>query len=136
MTLAIISIRHQGGFPHGDLEEVYIEQPPGFVAQWESRGYVYHSHKALYGLKQSPRSWFGRFSIVIQQVGMIRNEANYSMFYRCSSNRYICLVVYVDYLVITGDDHDKIVGLKQHLVYHFQTKNLNQLRYFFGIEIT
>ena len=27
-------------------------------------------HRSLYGLKQSPRAWLGKFSTVIQQVGM------------------------------------------------------------------
>ena len=42
-------------FLHGHLqEEVYMEQPPRFVAQWEI-GRVYRLRKSLYGLKQSPR---------------------------------------------------------------------------------
>ena len=38
-------------FPHGDLQEkVYMEQPSGFVAQWEI-GKVCCLQKSLYGLK-------------------------------------------------------------------------------------
>ncbi|RVW97625.1 Retrovirus-related Pol polyprotein from transposon RE2 [Vitis vinifera] len=61
-------------FLHGDLaEEVYMEQPPGFVAQGES-GLVCRLRRSLYGLKQSPRAWFGRFSSVVQEFGMLRND--------------------------------------------------------------
>jgi len=66
---------------------------------------------------------------------MIRSESDHSVFYKCSSNKYIYLVMYIDDIVITGDDHDGIVGLKHHLVQHIQVKDLGQLRYFLGIEV-
>jgi hypothetical protein len=144
LFLAMAAIRHwplyqldiKNAFLHGDLEEeIYMEQPPGFVAQGES-GKVCRLQKSLYGLKQSPRAWFGKFSKVIQEFGMIRCEADHSVFLRCSSsNQFIYLVVYVDDIVITGDDHTGIQELKQHLFKHFQTKDLGQLRYFLGIEV-
>ena len=126
----------KNAFLHGDLEEeIYMEQPPGFVAQGES-DLVCRLHKSLYGLKQSPRAWFGKFSKIIQQFGMIRCEADHSVFFKCSSlNKYIYLVVYVDDIVITGDDQEGIKELKQHLFKHFQTKDLGRLRYFLGIEV-
>ena len=57
-------------FLHGDLqEEVYMEQPLGFVAQVEI-GKVCHLRKSLYGLKQSPRALFGKFNQAIKTFGM------------------------------------------------------------------
>ena len=47
----------KNAFLHADLEEeVYMEQPLGFVAQGESSSLVCRLRRALYGLKQSPRA--------------------------------------------------------------------------------
>ncbi|RVW15974.1 Retrovirus-related Pol polyprotein from transposon RE2 [Vitis vinifera] len=126
----------KNAFLHGDLaEEVYMEQPPGFVAQGES-GLVCRLRRSLYGLKQSPRAWFSRFSSVVQEFGMLRSIADHSVFYHHNSlGQCIYLVVYVDDIVITGSDQDGIQKLKQHLFTHFQTKDLGKLKYLLGIEI-
>ncbi|RVW17874.1 Retrovirus-related Pol polyprotein from transposon TNT 1-94 [Vitis vinifera] len=126
----------KNAFLHGDLaEEVYMEQPLGFVAQGES-GLVCRLRRSLYGLKQSPRAWFSRFSSVVQEFGMLRSTADHSVFYHHNSlGQCIYLVVYVDDIVITGSDQDGIQKLKQHLFTHFQTKDLGKLKYFLGIEI-
>ncbi|KAL6323247.1 hypothetical protein AAG906_029254 [Vitis piasezkii] len=92
--------------------------------------------RSLYGLKQSPRAWFGHFSSVVQEFGMLRSEADHSVFYHHnSSSQCIYLVVYVDDIVITGSDQEGIQRLKQHLFNHFQTKDLGKLKYFLGLEI-
>ena len=69
----------KSAFLNGELlEEVYMEQPPGFVAQGEF-GLVCKLRRSLYGLKQSPRAWFGRFSSVVQEFGMLRSETDHSV---------------------------------------------------------
>ena len=125
----------KNAFLHGDLEEeIYMEQPPGFVAQGETN-LVCKLRKSLYGLKQSPRAWFGRFSTVVRDFGMQQSEADHSIFYHSSTSGCIYLIVYVDDIVITGNDHRGINKLKHHLSLHFQTKDLGKLRYFLGIEV-
>ena len=123
-------------FLHGDLaEEVYMEQPSGFVAHGES-GLVCRLCHSLHGLKQSHRAWFGRFSSIVQEFDMLRSTTDHSVFYHHnSSGQCIYLVVYVDDIVITGSDQDGIQKLKQHPFTHFQTKDLGKLKYFMGIEI-
>ena len=47
----------KNAFLYRDLhEEVYMEQPPGYVAQGETK--VCRLKKDIYRLKQSPRAWF------------------------------------------------------------------------------
>ena len=144
LFLAMAAIRHwplhqldvKNAFLHGDLnEEIYMEQPPGFVTQGES-SLVCKLRRSLYGLKQSPRAWFGKFSQVVQNFGMKRSEADHSVFYcNTSHGKCVYLVVYVDDIVITGNDDGKISQLKQHLFDHFKTKDLGSLKYFLGIEV-
>ena len=43
--------------------------------------------------------------------------------------------MYVDDIVLTGNDQDGINRLKKHLFQHFQTKDLGLLKYFLGVEI-
>lgn len=44
----------KSAFLNGDLEEVYVAQPEGFVKHDEEHK-VLKLHKALYGLRQAPR---------------------------------------------------------------------------------
>ena len=126
----------KNAFLHGDLqEEVYMEQPLGFVSQAES-GKVCRHRKSLYGLKQSPRAWFGRFSEVVQEFGMKKCNSDHSVFYQQSEIGIILLVVYVDDIVITGSNNAGIAALKNFLQSRFQTKDLGMLKYFLGIEVT
>ncbi|XP_075076631.1 uncharacterized protein LOC107793242 [Nicotiana tabacum] len=126
----------KNAFLHGDLqEEVYMEQPPGFVAQGEC-GKVCRLRKSLYGLKQSPHSWFGRFSEAVLEYGMKKNNCDHTVFYKKSDDGILLLVVYVDDIVITGSDITGISTLKSFLHTQFQTKDLGQLKYFLGVEVT
>ena len=71
-------------FLHGDLvEEVYMEQPPGFVAHGEI-GRFGHLRKSLYGLKQSSRAWFDKFNEVIEKFGMQKSKSDHYVFYKNS----------------------------------------------------
>ena len=45
------------------------------------------------------------------------------------------LAIYVDDIIITGDDEREIIRLKENLSKEFEVKDLGQPRYFLGIEI-
>ena len=125
----------KNAFLHGNLqEELYMEQPPRFVAQGEI-GKVCRLRKSLYGLNQSPRAWFGKFSHAVDKFGLKKSKYDHFVFYRNFSSGIILLVVYVDDIVITGSDSTGISSLKSFLYGQFHTKDLGMLRYFLGVEV-
>ena len=45
------------------------------------------------------------------------------------------LIIYVDDMIITGNDKEEISSLQKHLATEFEMKNLGGLKYFLGIEV-
>ena len=73
---------------------------------------------------------------MVQKFGMIRSATDHSIFYHHpSTGQCIYLIVYLEDIVITGNDQDGIQKLKQHVFSHFQTKGLGKLKYFLGIKV-
>jgi len=125
----------KNAFLHGDLqEEVYMEIPPGFATA-QTKGKVLRLKKSLYGLKQSPRAWFDRFRHAMCGMAYKQCNGDHTLFYCHCSNHITILAVYVDDIIITGDDTSEIERLKKNLSKEFEVKDLGQLRYFLGIEI-
>jgi len=125
----------KNAFLHGDLqEEVYMEIPLGF-SNAGAIGKVCKLKKSLYGLKQSPRAWFDKFKCALCGMGYKQCNGDHTVFYRHSGRKISVLAVYVDDIIITGDDEKEIILLKENLSKEFEVKDLGQLRYFLGIEI-
>ncbi|KAK6138968.1 hypothetical protein DH2020_027289 [Rehmannia glutinosa] len=123
----------KNAFLHGDLsEEVYMHPPPGYHSPHK----VCKLRRALYGLKQAPRAWFAKFSSTLAQFGFISSLHDSALFI-CHTDRGIVLfLLYVDDMIITGDDASGISDLQQYLSQHFEMKDLGLLSYFLGLEVS
>ena len=111
-----------------------MTQSPSYVSPTGAH-LVCRLRKALHGFKQSPHAWFDKFSVVVLQYGFLQSTFDHSVFVRRSSAGTIILIVYVDDIVISGDDSVGIVNLMHYLSGTFHTKDLGLLRYFLGIEV-
>jgi hypothetical protein len=124
----------KNAFLNGDLsEEVYMQLPPGLS---HSTNKVCRLRQALYGLKQAPRAWFAKFSTTISRLGYSISPYHSALFIRRTDRGTILLLLYVDDMIITGDDITGIQELKQFLSQHFEMKDLGPLNYFLGLEIS
>ncbi|CAL8150569.1 unnamed protein product [Prunus armeniaca] len=122
-------------FLHGDLhEEIYMSPPPGLQRQGENL--VCRLNKSLYGLKQASRQWFAKFSTAVQAAGFVQSKADYSLFTCRNGKSFTALLIYVDDILITGNDLKAISILKQFLHSRFRIKDLGDLKYFLGIEVS
>ena len=125
----------KNAFLHGNLdEEVYMDIPPGYASALQP-GVVCKLNKALYGLKQSPRAWFGRFRTAMRKYGFRQSNSDHTLFLKRRMGKLTALIIYVDDMIVTGDDKEEISRLKDYLATEFEMKDLGGLKYFLGIEV-
>ena len=99
-------------FLNGDLsEEVYMQPPLGLSVDSNK---VCHLRRALYGLKQAPRAWFAKFSSTIFRLGYTANPYDSILFLRRTDKGTILLLLYVDDMIIIGDD---LNGIKNSRIF-------------------
>lgn len=121
-------------FLHGDLdEEVYVRLPQGFSQSAPNK--VCKLLKSLYGLKQAPRCWFSTLQKALERYGFKQSRSDYSLFSLVNGSNELYVLVYVDDLVIGGNDPKMIATFKEYLSSCFHMKDLGALRYFLGIEV-
>ncbi|KAK1620108.1 hypothetical protein QYE76_025625 [Lolium multiflorum] len=140
--LAVASVRRwsvsqldvQNAFLNGELsEEVYMQPPPGYSVP---DGMVCRLRRSLYGLKQAPRAWFERFASVVTAAGFSPSLHDPALFVHTSPRGRTLLLLYVDDMIITGDDPEYIAFVKARLRDQFLMTDLGPLCYFLGIEVS
>ena len=100
------------------------------------RGKVCKLKKSLYGLKQSPRTWFDKFTKAVKSKGYLQAQYDHTLFIKHSNDsRKAILTVYVDDIIITGDNRDEVEHIKVLLSREFKLKELGTLRYFLGMKV-
>ena len=126
----------KNAFLHGELEEeIYMRIPHGYP-HIQHANQVCKLRKALYGLKQSSRAWFGKFSLTMTRFGYAQSNGDNSLFYKHNPDgKTTILVIYVDDIIITGNDKEERIRLEQSLTNEFAIKNLGRMKYFLGIEV-
>eukprot|EP00261_Vitis_vinifera_P039716 XP_019080959.1 PREDICTED: uncharacterized protein LOC109123988 [Vitis vinifera] len=110
--------------------------PPLGLRRQGEENLVCRLHKSLYGLKQASRQWFAKFSEAIQSAGYAQSRADYSLFTKKQGKSFTALLIYVDDILITGNDPVSIATTKKFLHSHFHLKDLGDLKYFLGIEVS
>ena len=112
-------------FLHGDLEEeIFMKQPEGFKVK-RNEDYVCKLKKSLYGLKQAPRQWYKKFESVMGEQCYKKTTSDHCVFVqKFSDDDFIVLLLYVDDMLIVGQNVYRINNLKKQLNKYFTMKDL------------
>lgn len=117
---------------HGDInEDVYMQIPEGLN---QPSHMIYKLKKSLYGLKQASHQWFSKLTHSLLSQGFVQSKLDYSPFTHKHSSFITIVVVYVDDIIITGNNPYLISQPKQHSHTTFSIKDLGRLTYFLGLE--
>ncbi|KAE8730369.1 tir-nbs resistance protein [Hibiscus syriacus] len=65
----------------------------------------------------------------------VLTPVDFSLFVKVNEGKLAIVLVYVDDLIITGDDEAEILQTKENLSVRFQMKELGQLKHFLGLEV-
>ena len=122
-------------FLNGDIEEeLYMVQPKGFVDP-QKADKVCKLQRAIYGLKQASRSWNRRFDKVIKDFGFIQTHGEACIYKKVSGSSVAFLILYVDDILLIGNDIELLSSVKGYLNKCFSMKDLGEAAYILGIKI-
>ncbi|GKC67343.1 retrotransposon protein, putative, ty1-copia subclass [Tanacetum coccineum] len=115
-------------------KEVYMKQPEGFVnPKYPNR--VCKLKRSICGLKQASRQWNKRFDDKIKKFGLSQNRNEPCVYMKASESYVTFLILYVDDILIMGNNIPMLQDVKSYLGRCFAMKDLGEAAYILGIKI-
>nr|GEV40880.1 hypothetical protein [Tanacetum cinerariifolium] len=122
-------------FLNGHLsEEVYMEQPESFVNS-KYPNHVCKLKRSIYGLKQASRQWNKRFNDEIKKFGFTQNPDEPCVYLKASGSYIVILILYVDDILLIGNNIPMLQDVKSYLGRSFAMKDLGEAAHILGIKI-
>ncbi|KAG8472851.1 hypothetical protein CXB51_034771 [Gossypium anomalum] len=111
------------------IEEVYIEQPPGYMKSGEEKK-VLKLKKALYGLKQAPRAWNTRIDKYFKENGFKQCPYEHALYVKKNGGNMLFVAHYVDDLIFMGNNGEMIQDFKSKMTQEFEMTDLGLMKFF------
>ena len=83
-----------------------------------------------------PESMVGRFTKLMRAFGYHQSNLDHTLFLKKQHGKITALIVYVDDMIVIGNDPEKRKALWNYLSREFEMKDLGSLKYFLGIEVS
>ena len=123
-------------FLYGSLrEDIYMEQPPGFIQEHENKILVCKLKQAIYGLKQSGRVWYETLNKYLEKCNLKKFKSDPCIFRYKKENSELMLGLHVDDMIIINSDNDILDEVIRMISKQFKLKRSDNLNNILGIEI-
>ena len=86
-------------------------------------------------MKHASRQWYKRFSSVLLADNFVQSPADNTLFVKTTASTFNAVLVYVDDILIVGNDDAAVEELKTLLRSEFKIKDLGPARFVLGLEI-
>ena len=122
-------------FLNGSLDEtIYMVQLEGFIEKGQEKK-VCKLQKSIYGLKQASRSWNIKFDQSVKSFGFIQCTDEPCVYKRRSENVVVFIILYVDDILLIGNDVGTLSSVKVWLSTQFDIKDLGESSHILGIKL-
>eukprot|EP00253_Pinus_taeda_P008618 PITA_08618 len=112
-----------------------MSQPEGFAVKGHEHK-VCKLVKSLYRLKQAPRAWYEKLTEHLLKLNCKYYDLDDATLFVKKVGIVVYLVVYVDDLLMTGNNESYIASIKKELGKSFEMIDLGYVHYYLGIEVT
>ena len=91
--------------------------------------------KSLYGLAQSPGNWFNTIDPVLVEIGFVALKSDPCVYLYDHNGAELYLALYVDDLLLAGNDSEAISMVKGKLQKRFKMTDMGEASLVLGMEV-
>lgn len=111
-----------------------MRQLEGFI-DLKHPNHICKLSKAIYELKQAPRVWFDHLKTTLIHWAFKNTKSDSSLFIYKTQAYVLLILIYVDDILVTGNNEQRMQQFVTRLNLVFSLKDLRKIHYFLRIEV-
>ena len=128
----VVQLDVKNAFLYAKLDRIkYMSIPEG--TEGDQKTLVCEIIQALYGFPTAPKCWYERFHLFMVSIKFIRIEREPCIYLLKIGIIIVLLIVYVDDILITGNNIASIENTRRLIENEFEIKNLGRPKKFLGL---